>query len=76
MEGWVKRVKHVGNEEEASESTSNDAIVVLVGQSVGGHARLGASERTREGIRTEGGGGMIGEVGAGVGSCGAVGGSV
>ena len=35
VEGWVKRVKHVGNEEEASESTSNDAIVVLVGQSVG-----------------------------------------
>ena len=45
MEGWVKRVKHVRNEEEASESTSNDAIVALVGRSVGGHARLG---RARE----------------------------
>ena len=44
MEGWVKRVKHVWNEEEASESTSNDAIVASVGRSVGGHARLGASE--------------------------------
>ena len=32
--------------------------------------------RKRDDIRTEGGGGMIGEAGAGVGSCGAVGGPV
>ena len=32
--------------------------------------------RTREDIGTEGGGGMIGETAAGVGSCGAVGGPV
>ena len=43
--GVGKRVKHVGNEEEASESTSNDTIVALLGRLVGGHARLGASER-------------------------------
>ena len=45
VEAWVKRVKHVGNEEEASETTSNDAIVALLGRSVAGHARLGTSER-------------------------------
>ena len=38
VEAWVKRVKHVGNEEEASKSTSNDAIVALLGRSVGEHA--------------------------------------
>ena len=39
-----KRVKHVGNEEEASEGASNDAVVASLGRSVGGHARVGASE--------------------------------
>ena len=44
VEAWVKRKKHVGNEEEASESMINNAIVASLGQSVGGHARLAASE--------------------------------
>ena len=44
VEAWVKRVKHVGNEEETSESTSNGAVVASLGRSVGGHARVGASE--------------------------------
>ena len=44
MEAWVKRVKHVGNEEEASESASNDAVVASLGRSVGGYARVGARE--------------------------------
>ena len=44
MEAWVKRERHVGNEEEASEGASNDAVVALLGKSVGGHARVGASE--------------------------------
>ena len=44
VEAWVKRVKHVGNEEETSEGASNDAVVASLGRSVGGHARVGASE--------------------------------
>ena len=44
MEAWVKRVKHVENEEEASESASNDAVVASLRRSVGGYARLGARE--------------------------------
>ena len=44
VEAWVKRVKHVGNEEEASESASNDAVVASLGRSVGGYARVGARE--------------------------------
>ena len=44
MEAWVKRVKHVGNEEETSEGVSNDAVVGSLGRSVGGHAPVGASE--------------------------------
>ena len=30
-EAWVKRVKHVGNEEETSEGTNNDAVVASLG---------------------------------------------
>ena len=37
-------MEHVGNEEEASESASNDAVVASLGRSVGGHARFGAKE--------------------------------
>lgn len=44
MEAWVKRVKHVGNEEEVPESASNDAVVASLGWSVGGYARVGARE--------------------------------
>ena len=44
MEARVKRVKDVGNEEEASEGASNDAVVASPRRSVGGHARIGASE--------------------------------
>ena len=44
VEARVKRVKDVGNEEEASEGASNDAVVASLGRSVGGHARVGASE--------------------------------
>ena len=36
-------MKHVRNEEGASESASND-VVASLGRSVGGHARLGANE--------------------------------
>ena len=44
MEAWVKRVKHVVNEEEASENAGNDAIVASLGRSVGGYVRVGARE--------------------------------
>ena len=44
VEALVKRVKHVGNEKEASEGASNDAVVASLGRTVGGHARVGASE--------------------------------
>ena len=44
MESWVKRVKHVGNEEETSEGASNDAVVGSLGRSVGRHTPVGASE--------------------------------
>ena len=44
MEAWVKRIKHAGNKEETSEGASNDAVVASLGRSVGGHARVGASE--------------------------------
>ena len=44
MEARVKRVNHVGNEEETSEGASNDDAVGLLGRSVGGHAPVGASE--------------------------------
>ena len=44
MEAKVKRVKDVENEEEASESASNDAVVASLGRSVGGHSHLRASE--------------------------------
>ena len=44
VEAWVKRVKHVGNEEEASEGASNDVVVASLGWSVAGHAHVGASE--------------------------------
>ena len=43
-EAWVKRVKHVGNGEEASVGASNDAVVASLGRTVGGHARVGAGE--------------------------------
>ena len=44
MEAWVKRVKHVGSEEETSEDVSNDAVVASLGRLVGGHAPVGASK--------------------------------
>ena len=40
----MKRVKHVGSEEETSDDVSNDAVVASLGRLVGGHARAGASE--------------------------------
>ena len=43
-EARVKRVKDVGNEEEASEGASNDAFVASLRRWVGGHARIEASE--------------------------------
>ena len=46
MEAWVKRVKHVRNEEEAPESASNDAVISSLGQSVGGDARVGAASES------------------------------
>ena len=39
MEAWVKRVKHVGNEEETSEGASKDALIALLGQSVSQQTR-------------------------------------
>ena len=44
VEAWVEVINHVGNEEETSERASNDAVDASLGRSVGGHARLGASE--------------------------------
>ena len=44
VEAWVKRVKHVGNEEEGSEGESNDAVVASLGRSVGRHAGVRARE--------------------------------
>ena len=44
VEAWVKRVKDVGNEEEASEGASNGAIVASLRRSVGEHARVQPSE--------------------------------
>ena len=37
-------LKHVGNEKEASEGASNDAVVASLGRTVGGDARVGASQ--------------------------------
>ena len=44
VEALVKRVKHVGNEKEASEGASNDAVVASLGRTVGRQARVGVSE--------------------------------
>ena len=44
VEARVKRVKDVGNEEEASKGPTNDAVIASLRRSVGGHAREGASE--------------------------------
>ena len=44
VEAWVKRVKHVGNEEETSEGARNDAVVASLGRSIGEHAPVGASD--------------------------------
>ena len=44
VESWVKLVMHVGNEEEASKDASDDAVVTSLRRSVGGNARVGASE--------------------------------
>ena len=43
VEAWVKRVKDVGNEEEASEGASNDAVVKTVSR----RTRLCRGERER-----------------------------
>ena len=44
MEARVKRVRHVENGEETSESVSNDAVVASLGRSVSGHPRVGENE--------------------------------
>ena len=43
VEAWVKRVKDVGNEEEASEGASKDAVVKTVSR----RTRLRRGERER-----------------------------
>ena len=65
VEAWIKRVKHVGNEEETSEGASNDAVVGSLGRSVGGHppkgrarARTEAIECPASGARRENDGGV------------------
>ena len=44
VEALVMRVKPVGKEKESSEGASNDAVVASLGRTVGGRARVGASE--------------------------------
>ena len=44
LEALVKPVRHAENHKEASEGARNVAVVASLGRTVGGHARVGASE--------------------------------